>query len=156
MGAFEVKTDGLVVRVGVFELVKQSEQFRDRYAASRPFVCFENSGNAAGIGWANGDVNQSSFERGDFDLLTCRRFCSFDINPTRMFSVEDGFAERELIEVAAEDLTQGFDTSGSPGGEVGEGAGFDFAVVPEGLAEEDGWRRVTIGDGGNIHAYLIQ
>ena len=60
-----------------------------------------------------------------------------------------------MIEVAAEDLTQGLDTSRSPGGEVGEGAGFDFALVPEGLAEEDGWRRVTIGDGGDVHAYLI-
>ena len=49
---------------------------------------------------------------------------------------EGGFAGRELIEVAAEDLTQGLDTSRSPGGEVGEGAGFDFALVPEGLAEE--------------------
>ena len=68
---------------------------------------------------------------------------------------EGGFAGRELIEVAAEDLTQGLDTSRSPGGEVGEGAGFDFALVPEGLAEEDGWRRVTIGDGGDVHAYLI-
>src|SRR5258708_35774175 len=68
---------------------------------------------------------------------------------------EDGFAGRELIEVAAEHLTQGLDAGGSPGGEVGESAGFDFAVVPERLAEEDGWRRVPIGDEGDVHAHHI-
>ena len=39
--------------------------------------------------------------------------------------------------------------------DVGDGASLDFAVEAIGFAEEDGGRGVAIGDGGDIHAYLI-
>src|SRR5450759_2404552 len=40
-------------------------------------------------------------------------------------------------------------------GDVGEGARFDFAVIPVGLTEEDGGRGVAIGHGSHVHAYII-
>jgi hypothetical protein len=40
-------------------------------------------------------------------------------------------------------------------GEIGEGAVADLAVAAEGLAEEDGGRGVAVGDGGDVHAYII-
>jgi hypothetical protein len=40
--------------------------------------------------------------------------------------------------------------------DVGEGAGFDFAVLAIGFAKEDGGRGVAIGHGGNVHAYIIR
>ena len=38
-------------------------------------------------------------------------------------------------------------------GEVGDGAFLDFAVLAEGLAEEDGRGRVTVGDGIDVHGH---
>jgi hypothetical protein len=40
-------------------------------------------------------------------------------------------------------------------GEVGESAVADLAMEAEGFAEEDGGRGVAVGDGGDIHAYMI-
>ena len=40
--------------------------------------------------------------------------------------------------------------------EIGEGAVEDFAVLAEGFAEEDGGRGVAVGDGGDVHAYIIR
>ena len=56
---------------------------------------------------------------------------------------------------AFEDTTEGVDLSGGPSGEVGEGAFNDLAAAAEALAEEDGGRRVAVGDGLNIHGYMI-
>jgi hypothetical protein len=39
--------------------------------------------------------------------------------------------------------------------EVGQGTRFDLAVFAVGFAEEDGGRGVAIGDGGDVHAYII-
>ena len=41
-------------------------------------------------------------------------------------------------------------------GDIGEGASLDFAILAIGFTEEDGWRRVAVGYGGDIHAYIIQ
>ena len=40
-------------------------------------------------------------------------------------------------------------------GEIGESAFFDFAVMPEGLPEEDGGRGVAGGDAFDIHGDII-
>ena len=50
---------------------------------------------------------------------------------------------------------EGFDLMRGKMGEVGEGAGLDFAVLAVGFAEEDGGRGVAVGNGGHIHAYMI-
>ena len=62
----------------------------------------------------------------------------------------------DVIEFATEQTAQGLDAFGGPGGEVGEGAVFDFAVLTEGLAEEDGGRGGAVGYGGYIHADSIR
>jgi hypothetical protein len=56
---------------------------------------------------------------------------------------------------ALQNGAEGVELSGGPMREVGEGAVANFAVEAEGLAEEDGGRRVAVGDGGDIHAYYI-
>ena len=40
--------------------------------------------------------------------------------------------------------------------DVGDGASLDFAVEAVGFAEEDGRRGVAIGNGGDVHAYIIR
>ena len=72
---------------------------------------------------------------------------------------EDGaqgnFGARGLIEIAAQSAAESLDARGVPMGEIGEGAIFHFAVFSEGLAEEDGGGRITVGDGGDIHTYFF-
>ena len=41
-------------------------------------------------------------------------------------------------------------------GEVGEGAVADLAVEAERFAEENGGRGAAVGDGGDVHAYMIR
>jgi hypothetical protein len=40
--------------------------------------------------------------------------------------------------------------------EIGDGALTDPAVIAEGLAQEDGWRGVTVGDGLDIHGRMYR
>lgn len=40
-------------------------------------------------------------------------------------------------------------------GDVGQSARLAFAVFAVGFAEEDGGRRVAVGYGGHVHAYII-
>jgi hypothetical protein len=71
---------------------------------------------------------------------------------------EDGTAGGvggEVIEVAAEGAMEGLDAGGVPVGEIGEGAFLDLAVLTKRLAEEDGGRGVTVGDGLDVHGYII-
>ena len=56
---------------------------------------------------------------------------------------------------AFEDGAKSLDLSGGPMREVDEGAGVDRAVAAEGLAEEDRGRGVAIGNGSDVHAYII-
>ena len=58
-------------------------------------------------------------------------------------------------EIAFESAAQGVDLSVREMGDVGNGPGFDFAVEAEGLAEENGGRGGAVGDGGDVHAYII-
>jgi hypothetical protein len=53
--------------------------------------------------------------------------------------------------VAAQDGAEGFDLLGRPAGEVGQGAGFDLAVLAVAFAEQDGRGRATVGDDGDEH-----
>jgi hypothetical protein len=50
---------------------------------------------------------------------------------------------------------EGLDLRGGPSGEIGEGAFDDFAAAAEAVAEEDGGRRVAVGDGLYVHGYKI-
>src|SRR5437016_3078752 len=72
---------------------------------------------------------------------------------------EDGaqrhFGGRGLIEITAQSAAERLDTSGIPMGEIGEGAIFHFALFAEGLAEEDGRGGIAVGDGGDVHTYLL-
>jgi hypothetical protein len=63
---------------------------------------------------------------------------------------EHGIRKRGMIEIAAQSPAESLDTSGGPVGEIGEGAIFDFAVLAEGFAEEDGGGRGTVGYGGDV------
>jgi hypothetical protein len=54
-----------------------------------------------------------------------------------------------------EDGAEGVDLSRGPVREIGEGSVEDFATLAEGFAEEDSGRGVAVGDGGDIHAYII-
>lgn len=77
-----------MVGVGVVEFGEESDQFRDGYVVPCAFVCLQDAGYTAGVGRSNGDVDQGSFERGEFDVLSGRGFHGFHVDPTRMFSVE--------------------------------------------------------------------
>jgi hypothetical protein len=56
---------------------------------------------------------------------------------------------------AFEDTAEGVDLGSRPSGEIGEGAFDNLAAAAEALAEEDGGRRVAVGDGLNVHGYNI-
>jgi hypothetical protein len=56
---------------------------------------------------------------------------------------------------AGQDQAEGFDLMGGKMRDVANGAGLDFAVLAVGFAEEDGGRRVAVGYGGDVHAYVI-
>jgi hypothetical protein len=56
---------------------------------------------------------------------------------------------------AFEDRTESVELGGWPMREVGEGAVANLAVKTKGLAEEDRGGGVAVGDGGHIHAYII-
>src|SRR5712691_5620115 len=47
------------------------------------------------------------------------------------------------------------DPGSRPGGEVGDGAVLDFAVLAERFTEEDGWGRAAIGDLRHVHNCII-
>ncbi len=51
--------------------------------------------------------------------------------------------------------TQEVDLRGGPGGEIGKGPFLNFGADPYRFAEEDGRRRVAIGNGLNIHGSII-
>ena len=53
--------------------------------------------------------------------------------------------------LVAEELAEGVDLGGRPGGEVGEGALADLGALAPAFAEEDGGRGVAIGDGLHVH-----
>jgi hypothetical protein len=56
------------------------------------------------------------------------------------------FVGRQCDFAAFEQDAQTLDDFARPIGEIGDGAFFDFALVAEGLAQEDGGRRVAVGD----------
>ena len=56
---------------------------------------------------------------------------------------------------AGQGQAEGIDLMRAEMRDVGESASFDFAVFAEGFAEEDGGRRVAIGDGSHVHAYIL-
>src|SRR5450432_1911688 len=56
---------------------------------------------------------------------------------------------------AGQSESESIDLMGWEMGKVCEGAGLDLTVVAVGFAEEDGGRGVTVGYGGDVHAYRI-
>ena len=57
---------------------------------------------------------------------------------------------------AGQGAAQSFDLGGAEMGDVGEGAGLDLAILPVGLAKENGRRGIAVGHGGHVHAYILQ
>ena len=68
---------------------------------------------------------------------------------------ESGVSDRKMIEVTSEGATESLDTSGIPFGDICESTGFDLPLVAEGFADQDGRRRGTIWNSGDIHALYI-
>jgi len=56
---------------------------------------------------------------------------------------------------AFENTAEGDDLSGGPRGEIGEGVFDNLCALAEALAEEDGGRGVAVGDGLDVHGYII-
>ena len=56
---------------------------------------------------------------------------------------------------ALQQAAQGVDLSRGPGGQVGEGAFDDLAVLADGLAQEDGRWGVAVGDGLDVHGPIV-
>ena len=54
-----------------------------------------------------------------------------------------------------EQRAQAFDNVGRPTGQVGDGALLDLAAVPIALPQQDGRRRVPVGDGFDIHGINV-
>ena len=67
----------------------------------------------------------------------------------------EGIVEGGDGEAALEQDAQALDEVCGPLGEVGEGAFFDLAVLAVGLAEQDGGGRGAVGDGLDVHDYLL-
>ena len=61
---------------------------------------------------------------------------------------------RAESETAVEEDTQALDDVRGTLGEVGDGTFLDFAVLAEGLTEEDGRGRVAVRNGVDVHGHL--
>src|SRR6266699_2950714 len=70
---------------------------------------------------------------------------------------EDGALEQflkwESVQFTAKEPAEDLQARGGPRGEVGDGAFFDLGAFSEGLAEEDGGGRVTVGDDIDEHGH---
>ena len=60
-----------------------------------------------------------------------------------------------IVQLAAQQTAQCLDASAGPGGKIGQRSVLDLAVFTEGFAQQDGGRRVAIGNFGNVHADTI-
>jgi hypothetical protein len=58
--------------------------------------------------------------------------------------------------LAFEEAAEGVDLGGGPSGKIGEGSFNDTAIKTRGFAEEDGGRGVAVGDGLDVHGYIIK
>jgi len=60
-----------------------------------------------------------------------------------------------LVELAAQQSPHGREARGGPVREVGEGTILDLAVLPKGFGQGKGGQRVAVGDGDDIHDFLL-
>ena len=67
----------------------------------------------------------------------------------------EGVVEPRHGGAALEQDTQALDQGGGPFGEIGQGAFFDFSAEAVGLAQQHGGRGVPVGDGLDIHGYVV-
>ena len=67
-----------------------------------------------------------------------------------------GFGSGIMIELAPQETTEGGDAGNRPGGDIEKGTVLYLAVLPEGLAKEDGGRGVPIGDLCHAHDFPMQ
>jgi len=63
---------------------------------------------------------------------------------------------RRQVKLTAEEKAESGNAGSGPGGDVGDSAVFDFAILAEGLANEDGRGRVAIGDLRHVHDFMIE
>ena len=63
----------------------------------------------------------------------------------------EGVVEAGHRGAALEQHAQALDERRGPFGEVGEGAFLDLAALAPAFAQEDGGRRVAVGDGFDVH-----
>ena len=72
---------------------------------------------------------------------------------------EDGTGDRigrsEMIEITPQGAAESLDARRIPVGDIGDGTGLDLAILAVRLADQDGGQRGTIGDGGDIDAFII-
>jgi len=67
-----------------------------------------------------------------------------------------GFGSGIMIELAPQETTEGGAAGNRPGGDIEKGTVLYLAVLPEGLAKEDGGRGVPIGDLCHAHDFPMQ
>jgi len=67
-----------------------------------------------------------------------------------------GFGSGIMIELAPQETTEGGDAGNRPGGDIEKGTVLYLAVLPEGLAKEDGGKGVPIGDLCHAHDLIRQ
>ena len=61
----------------------------------------------------------------------------------------------KVIEVAMQGATESLDASGIPVGNVGDRPGLDLSLMTVRLTDQNGRRRGAIGNGGDVHAFII-
>jgi hypothetical protein len=68
---------------------------------------------------------------------------------------DDGLLIGRRDLAALEQCAQSFDQFARPVGEVGDGALLDRSAIPKGLAQQDGGRRIAVGDRLDVHGNRI-
>ena len=113
-----------------------SSDERKRNLAFRRVGTIEEAREAKPLDGAEDGSDVTMREGGnDFELLGQR--CG---GSRRRFTFEGGL--------------EGIDGVSGAFGKIGEGALPNFAIIAERLAQENGWRRVSVRDGFDIHGYL--
>ena len=66
-----------------------------------------------------------------------------------------GYGIGGQVEFATQEFAKGGNAGSWPRRDIGDGAVFDFTVLTEGFAKEDGGRGVAVGDGLDLHGCAL-